>query len=294
MLEVYVKQIPEQQRSNLKARVIGPLKPLVPHELSEAFSQDLTKIAQAGGGKFQDRNRYFFESIDDGMTMTHGTYVDFVAAFKIFQAFQQNEKFPNVARAALNSPQIRTLGLQNLLITNEGSIVFGRRGGSVQTAKGLLCLPAGGLMPDFYDETSREEPNIYLASQREIADELGIDVNTADISCPAFVRDNEGSPNVSILFEARIGHTKDEILSGYDKARDKFEHDQILFFRAEDIFHRLKRGDYNFERRDPPTPMVGASIGALLDFGRREQGEAWYEKAKSALYNNGVEVIEDI
>ncbi len=67
---------------------------------------------------------------EDGLTMTTGTYVDFVAALRIFQTFRKNERFLNVARAALNSQQIRTLGLQNLLVTSEGDIVFGRRGQS--------------------------------------------------------------------------------------------------------------------------------------------------------------------
>ncbi len=148
-------------------------------------------------------------------------------------------------------------------------------------------------MPEFYG-TDKDNPDIYVASQREISDELGIHVDTASISSPAFVRDNEGSPNVSILFEANLGLSKDEILARHQKAKDAYEHDQILFFKADEVFSRLERGNYNFEGTTPPNQIVGASVGAVLDYGRREVGENWYGRAKSALEGKGIRVIEEI
>ena len=98
---------------------------------------------------------------------------------------------------------------------------------------------------------------------------------------------------MSILFESRLEGSKDEILGGFEKAKDKYEHESLTFLEMKYVLSKLEVGDYNFEG-EPPTPIVGASLGALLDLGRREEGNGWYEKAKGALGNKGIRVIEEI
>ena len=183
---------------------------------------------------------------------------------------------------------MKVMGLQNLLVTKDGDIIIGQRSGKVQQAQGILCLPAGGFMPEFYAASDRSAPDPYLSSQKQIFSELGIKVDKKDLALTSIIRDTNYSSNISLIFESDLEFSRQEVQEAFRQhATDKWEHDYLNFIRAGTFSEVPDMAYFTSESK-----MVGTSEGAILDYGRRKSGEDWYEQAKQVLLDVGYEIID--
>lgn len=286
MEKIEIQQIPEKYHQEIKARVQGSIDPLLSGHLEVRFWRDLEKEAKEKGRVLISKERYFFNSFENGLIdLRSGTYRDFAIALRLFGDLEKSG-LAKASESVFNNPQIKSLGLQNLLTTSDGYFVFGKRSDKVQQAPGYFCLPAGGVTAEQYPEDQRNNPDVYLGSQNQIRDELGINVNQEDLHLTCFSRDTGGSPNTSMVFEANLSMGKKDILDYFNHhAADKWEHDFLQFLSVSKTYEKLAKGAFD-------TKMIGASLGAIINSGRRNLGEDWYSSTRDNLPSSGYKIAD--
>jgi len=292
--KIYIDRVPEEHYGSVVAKLTDPLSPLVTDSIRTSMIKDLEKDASANNRVFIDKDRYFVHSFSlttGRIFLSGGTYTDFNIARELLGTARDKGRTITY-ETIFNHPSIKLLGLQNLLTTSEGHFIIGKRGQKVFQAPGALCLPAGGVMPE--TEEYSGEPDVYLSSYDQTIQELGLDVNKDALSLTAIIRDDGHSPNTSLIFEADLPYDQQQATEAFnEKARDRWEHDGLLFLNRDQVLDQLAEGKFEAGNANPEYPLIRASLGAILNQGGRLRGDDWLQRAKEGIQSFGYEVVQD-
>lgn len=287
MERIEIKQIYREHQQTMTAEVVGTVEHFINMPQYRAVWNNLKCNAKNTGTTLVNKRRYFVKAVDGNrISLLSGAYSDFLVTLDAYQSEQLDQYCDDISCSSFEHPSMKLLGLQNLLLTSDNCFVLGKRSKSVYQAPGVFSLPAGGVMPEYYSAHNVDFPNVYIASQKQIYDELGIKVPSEKLSVASITRDSTLSPNVSIVFEAQLALTKRQVLEKFEgNATSKWEHEHIEFFAKSELFSSFEKGKLQ-------NKILGASIGAILCKGRTEMGENWYRTAKMNFATAGYVIVD--
>lgn len=241
--------------SNVKAYVVrtgfagSDLK-----SLADLIWEDLEAESMRTGRPLSNKKRYFVDGTEgNGVQLTLGTYKDFITICKFFDLLYKDRKYNSAALSLFNNPTMKCLGMQNIIRTNDGHLVFGVRSKLVQQAPGALCFSSGGVMPDYYEDVNN--PDLYLSAEKQIKDELGIDVPRESLALYGITRDNYVSTNSALAFGTNVLLDSKEVVDAYMSAKDRYEHDRLVLVREDEFYDRLFRKELD---------LIGFCIGGMF------------------------------
>lgn len=177
----------------------------------------------------------------------------------------------NATRVAAVNPYAlsNALGVSALIAASDGWLALGRRSDRVATMPGWLH--AFGGMVDATTEGGAVRIDAFAAVLREIDEELGVSHDEVDdIRVIGLVFDRE-IRQPELLFRADVRLTRDELAARFNPERSHGEHSAIEFFSG--------RPDEQLPWLESVSRIAPVAEAAVLLNGRRQWGDAWYERA---------------
>ena len=188
------------------------------------------------------------------------SYRDFIGTNLHNAAMTRREQ-----RAGLANP----LGVSATVITRDGFLAYGRRSRRVAYHAGYLH--AFGGMIETEDRLSDGSYDIFGSIKRELREELTLcDEEIEDIVIVGLVRDRR-IHQPELLFEATLTLSREALTTRFHPELADGEHTGVEFIRAEP--HAIVPF---LEQAEPAAPVAQS---AVLLYGRRRWGEAWYGQA---------------
>ena len=281
MVKIFLEQLFDTEQ-RVQAKVTGDL-PNTLGCLTQALWEDAEAKAEEQGRKVVNKPRYFYTGTtdEDVVHLLRGGYSSFLAAH-ILSNLLSEEGSIKAAEQLFHDTSIKALGLNALLTTSDGLVIFGRRSQKVVQARGYLDLPSGGVMPEYYPE-GEENPNLYVSAQRQILDELGIEVPEQDLTLLGVVRDDATSKNMALAFTSDLPQTETQVREAFANSRDGYEHDHLVFLPKETLETTLLGGTHK---------VVGMSLGTVLLKNKKDEGIGSHLGLKSSFKAQGYEVVE--
>ena len=182
-----------------------------------------------------------------------------------------------------------SVSVSNVLITADGLVVLGLRGGHTYSHT-LHVVPAGAV-----EYHSGRNP-LFETLDAEFFEETGL--VKGQIGSPELIGrifDGTTSKNTSYVFRSRVKPTFAELLGEWERSIDQREHQYLLAFRDDPqvVLAAIRHRPYNPAKADPVRPSVTTmdNVGSILPPGvatllthyAHREGRAWGLKAEGLL-----------
>jgi 8-oxo-dGTP pyrophosphatase MutT (NUDIX family) len=156
------------------------------------------------------------------------------------------------------------VGLSCALVSDDGFLVMGKRNAAVAYYPNRIHPFAGALEP-------KDIGNVFEGMRRELREELSLDATAvAEISCLGIAEDRK-LVQPEMIFRARTLRTRSELSAQLEAE----EHRGCWWTPATCQGIEAALADYR--------EMTPVAVAALLMWGQREFGEAWFAQHVSAL-----------
>jgi len=264
----------------------------VPKPIAENLDSLWNKKLQQNPKMFNaDRFYYLRTEKKDGqvpdLVVARSDYKTFVATLQFL------EENPALVESELEGivNNITIMGEVNILETEDGYMVFGKRSMDVTEEKGKVMLPAGGFMPKHYEGV--EPKDIMIPATKQIEAEIGRRTNADELGYLGITRRFDFvAASVDLIFTSLQSiESSTTLVKLYDKARDKWEHDRLLFVPAKpEVLLDLMCNNYMHKGSKIDFSLSG--VGPLLLHGRNKFSDLWYIEAVKRLDSLGVPVEE--
>lgn len=255
--------------------------------LEEAWSKKLAQNPRM----FNAERFYYLRTEDNGqrqeVVVARCDYKTFIGRI------QYLEEHPDLSETELSDivNRITIMGVANVIETEDGMLIFGKRSMEVTEEKGKVMLPCGGFMPKHYE--GLQPRDIMMPSAKQIEDEVGRKTLPSELGYLGITRKFDfaaANPDLVFSFLQPI-ETSSEIISLFDKARDKWEHDRLLFVPAKpEVLLDLIDGKYIHTGSKVDFSFSG--VGPLMLYGMNKFGDLWYEAGVKKLTARGIPVEE--
>ncbi|MEK6854745.1 MAG: hypothetical protein AABX73_00815 [Nanoarchaeota archaeon] len=219
------------------------------------------KIGDGTSDKFDDRKLRFHSAIINKGILEIRTGISYYQAHKeiVKNTKTENERLKARGLNFLEDEYAffeRPIAVAAALITNEGCVFLGERA-NVSTYVGSLSLAAGYI--SYTDELNTINPE--KEARREVEEEIG--VIERDIISMKFVGlyTNPDSGVVDFTYLAPIRMSNKELLSAWEKAKDKEHSRKIQIPDYSALQHLLKTG--SLKKTDKKFNLMHSARGAL-------------------------------
>ncbi len=146
-------------------------------------------------------------------------------------------------------------------------------------------------MPKHYE--GLQPSDIMIPSTKQIEDEVGRKTLPHELGYLGITRRFDfaaANPDLVFTFLQPISPSTD-IIKLFDKARDRWEHDRLLFVPTKpEVLLDLMCG--NYMHKDSKVDFSFSGVGPLLLYGRNKFGDLWYNEATKILGKRGAPVEE--
>jgi hypothetical protein len=129
------------------------------------------------------------------------------------------------------------IALSSSLLTKDGFLIVGRRSARVYAGREKLHVCAGHPDPDrqlSVEEILSGENLFYRAMQNEIEEEIHVPPDRIEaMICRGLIRSRDNL-KPELIFETALKRSKEQVLRDADKAKERMEHDELLFVPSEE------------------------------------------------------------